>query len=276
MKKLTVEFDDVFSSLPANYLLLLPNNPDYTIVACSNSYAKATGSHKSMLIGKKLFDAFPDNPEDKDINGVEKLARSLQKVIATKETDTMTLTHYDVPGKSGDFMEKFWNPVNTPVISNTGELAYIIHSAEDTTEKLKKIQGGDISKGFGEEQRRRYKKTILRAPIAVAILTGPKFIIESVNDKMCRHWGRKREQLIDRPLHEAIPESRTDEFERMLREIFISGEGYTSNNENVTLIRDGKELVVSVDFVCEPLFDDRDNVESILVMAYEKSIEDIK
>ncbi len=276
MKNLTAEFDDVFSSLPANYLLLLPNSPDYTIVACSNSYANATGSNKSRLIGKNLFDAFPDNPGDKDINGVEKLAKSLQKVIATKEVDKMTLTHYDVPGKSGDFMEKFWNPVNTPVINHNGELSYIIHSAEDTTEKLKKIQGGDISKGFGEEQRRRFKKTILRAPIAVAILTGPKFIIESVNDKMCRHWGRSKEQLIDKPLHEAIPESRTDDFERMLRGIFISGDGYSSNNENVKLIRDGKEQIVFVDFVCEPLFDDRDNVESILVMAYEKSVEDLK
>lgn len=273
MKKLVPDLDNIFSSLPANYLLLLPDMPDFTIVACSNLYATATGSTRKKLIGSRLFDVFPDNPNDKDINGSEKLAKSLEKVIATKNTDVMSLTHYDVPGKSGDFMEKFWNPVNTPVLNENGELSYILHSAEDTTEKLKKIHGSEISKGFGEEQRRRFKKAILRAPIAVAILNGPRFIVEAANDKMCKHWGRSRELLLNKPLHEAIPESRTDQFERMLRGIFISGEGYTSDNEHVTLIRDGKAETVSVDFVCEPLFDEKDNVEGILVMAYEKAVE---
>lgn len=265
--------DDIFAVLPANYLLLAPNPPDFTIITCSNSYLSVTGMEKSDLIGRNLFDVFPDNPNDKDISGVERLSQSLLKVIETKTTDVMSLTHYDVPGKTGDFMEKFWNPVNIPVLSKEGELLYILHSVEDTTEKLQKLHGDQLSKGFAEEQKRRFKKLILRAPIAVAILQGPRFIIEAVNERMCVHWGRTSEQLLNKPLHQAIPESRTAEFEKMLRKILLTGEGYTSLKSKVLLERQGKKQWVWVDFVCEPLFDIFENVESILVMAYETAAE---
>jgi PAS domain S-box-containing protein len=265
--------DDIFAALPANYLLLAPNAPDFTIVACSRNYASATGMTKEILIGRNLFDVFPDNPNDKDITGSERLSQSLHRVIQTKTPDVMSITHYDVPGTSGDFMEKFWNPVNLPILNARGELLYILHSAEDTTEKLKKLHGDQLSKGFAEEQKRRFKKLILRAPIAVAILSGPRFIIESVNDRMCNHWGRTQDQLVNKPLHQAIPESRTDDFEKMLRKIFLTGEGHTSLKSRVLLERQGRKEWVWVDFVCEPLFDIFDNVESILVMAYETAAE---
>lgn len=273
MNYITTDLKSVFAELPANYLLILPDKPDYTIVACSKQYALATGTDKIDITGKRLFDVFPDNPQDKEVVGVSKLSKSLSKVIATKKPDVMGLTHYDVPGGSGDFMEKFWNPVNIPVMDDKGDVSYIIHCVEDTTEKLRKIKGQEISKGIGEEQRRRFKNIILSAPLAVAILKGPLFIIDAINEKMCVHWGRPKEQLIDKPLYEALLESRTDEFEKMLRNIFITGERFTSKQGKVTLNRQGQTETVYVDFVCEPLFDMNDIVDSILVMAYETSVE---
>jgi PAS domain S-box-containing protein len=265
--------DDIFAALPACNILLAPNSPDFTIITCSNAYATATGMDKEKLIGRNFFEVFPDNPNDKDISGVEKLSQSLNTVLRTKAVDVMSLTHYDVPGKSGDFMEKFWNPMNVPILNKEGDLIFILHCVEDTTEKLKKLHGDHLSKGFAEEQKRRFKKLILRAPIAVAILNGPRLIIEAVNERMCKHWGRTHDQLINKQLHFAIPESRTDDFEKMLRKIFLTGEGHTSLNSKVTLERNGKIEVVWVDFVCEPLFDIFENVESILVMAYETAVD---
>lgn len=241
MNRIPTELGNVFKKLPANYLLLLPDKPDYTIVACSEQYATSTGTIDKEIIGRKLFEVFPDNPSDRDSEGVSKLSSSLQKVIETKQSHVMSLTHYDVPGGSGDFMEKFWNPINIPVMDDNGDIAYIIHCVEDTTEKLRRIHGSDISKGLGEEQRRRFKNIILRAPLAVAILKGPEYIIDAVNEKMCVHWGRTSNELLDKPLYLALPESRTPEFEEMLRNIFITGERFVSKSGKVNLLRNGRK-----------------------------------
>jgi|GEM_PF-6369762 len=107
MKHVTPDLKSVFAELPANYLLLLPNKPDYTIVACSKQYALATGTDKIDITGKKLFEVFPDNPKEKEIAGVSKLSNSLSKVIATKKPDVMGLTHYDVPGDQAILWRSF-------------------------------------------------------------------------------------------------------------------------------------------------------------------------
>jgi len=37
--------------------------PDLTIIAVNNAYAKATKTVKTEIIGRSLFDVFPDNPD---------------------------------------------------------------------------------------------------------------------------------------------------------------------------------------------------------------------
>lgn len=53
----------------------------------------------------------------------------------------------------------------------------------------------------------------------------------------------------------------------MLRNIFISGETFTSKDGRVDLIRNGVLETAYVDFVCAPLFGLNDAVISIMVIA---------
>src|SRR6185369_12147868 len=64
-----------------------------------------------------------------------------------RASDTMAVQRYDVrqPSDDGDgFEERFWSPVNSPVIGPDGAVAYIIHRVEDVTEfiRLKQQAGG--------------------------------------------------------------------------------------------------------------------------------------
>jgi signal transduction histidine kinase len=62
----------------------------------------------------------------------------LETVLATRQSDTMALQRYDIPidrdDASGHFVERYWSPVNTPVLGPNGELTHIIHRVEDVTE----------------------------------------------------------------------------------------------------------------------------------------------
>ena len=136
-EKLQPDFELLFNATPGNYLILLPDAPDYTIVAVSDAYARVTMNVREHLLGKKLFEVFPDNPGDPTATGVRNLSASLQHVIHFHEPHKMAIQKYDIPYPDGHgFEERYWSPLNTPVL-NDGKLLYIIHQVNDVTEKVK-------------------------------------------------------------------------------------------------------------------------------------------
>jgi hypothetical protein len=58
------DFQTLFEADPGLYLVLLPDAPRYTIVAVNDAYARATMTTREDILGRGLFDAFPDNPAD--------------------------------------------------------------------------------------------------------------------------------------------------------------------------------------------------------------------
>jgi signal transduction histidine kinase len=136
-EKLQPDFELLFNATPGNYLILLPDAPDYTIVAVSDAYARVTMNVREHILGKKLFEVFPDNPDDPGATGVRNLTASLQHVIHFHEAHKMAIQKYDIPYPDGHgFEEKYWSPLNTPVLNN-GKLLYIIHQVNDVTEKVR-------------------------------------------------------------------------------------------------------------------------------------------
>lgn len=131
-----VDFRSVFESGPGNYLLLLPDDK-FTIVGVSNSYCIATVRTREELTGKGLFQAFPDNPGDPSASGVSNLKLSLQSVREQKLPHKMAVTKYDIPLNDGTFEERWWNPLNTPILDDKGNVQYIVHQVEDVTETVK-------------------------------------------------------------------------------------------------------------------------------------------
>jgi signal transduction histidine kinase/DNA-binding response OmpR family regulator len=138
-----IDFRLLFESAPGLYLVLTPS---LEIIAASDAYLRATMTRRENLLGKHVFEAFPDNPDDPAASGVRKLHESLQSVLETREPDTMAVQKYDIrrPESHGsEFEERFWSPVNSPVFDANGEFLYIIHRVEDVTEFIRAKQAGD-------------------------------------------------------------------------------------------------------------------------------------
>src|SRR5689334_1172318 len=86
----------LFESIPGLYLVLLPDNPVFTIAAVSDAYAAATMTRREGIVGRSLFEVFPDNPADPAADGVENLRASLLRVLEKGTPDTMPLQKYDI------------------------------------------------------------------------------------------------------------------------------------------------------------------------------------
>ena len=75
------DYQSIFDAAPGNYLLL---DPDFTIVGVNQCYLNATMTRREDIVGRGLFDIFPDNPDDPSADGVRKLRASLERVLAEK------------------------------------------------------------------------------------------------------------------------------------------------------------------------------------------------
>jgi signal transduction histidine kinase len=129
----SVDFRRILEAAPGAYLVLDPN---LSIVAVTAAYLAATMTVREEIAGRDLFDVFPDNPNDPHATGTANLRASLETVIATRAPDTMAVQKYDIrrpQSEGGGFEERYWKPVNTPVLID-GEVAYIVHAVEDVTE----------------------------------------------------------------------------------------------------------------------------------------------
>ncbi|HWM35606.1 MAG TPA: PAS domain-containing protein, partial [Streptomyces sp.] len=132
MTRPEIDYGAVFAATPSPYLVLRPN----LVIADANSaYLRATGRSRDDLIGRHVFDAFPANPADPHADGVTNLNASLQRVLELQRPDTMALQKYDIPvvSRPGVFEERWWSPINTPVLGPDGSVTCIIHRVEDVT-----------------------------------------------------------------------------------------------------------------------------------------------
>lgn len=128
-----LDFRLLFESAPGAYLVL---DRDFRIVAVTEAYLAATMTVREKIVGRHLFDVFPDNPDDPGATGTRNLEASLETVLRTRASHTMPVQKYDIrrpESEGGGFEERYWKPVNTPVL-NGERVAYIIHGVEDVTE----------------------------------------------------------------------------------------------------------------------------------------------
>lgn len=124
------DFQHIFETCPGLYLVLYP---DFTIAAVSDAYLHATMTQRKDIIGRGIFDVFPDNPSDIHADGVSNLRASLERALRERRADTMPIQRYDIRREDGSFEERFWSPLNTPVVDGSGQVRFIIHRVEDVT-----------------------------------------------------------------------------------------------------------------------------------------------
>ena len=128
------DFQLLFESTPTPLLILRPDDA-FTIAGVNDAYLKETLAVRDEIIGRRLFDVFPDNPAVPEADATMNLGASLRYVVATKKPHVMAIQRYDVPDRDkGGFAFRYWSPVNAPVIGRDGRLLYILHRVENVTD----------------------------------------------------------------------------------------------------------------------------------------------
>ena len=210
------DFRALFESSPNLYLVLAP---DLKIVAVSDAYCQATKTDRKKILGRGIFDVFPDNPDDLTATGVSNLRASLERVLQFRRADKMALQKYDIPrpaSEGGGFEVRYWSPLNSPVLDNRGEVSWIIHRVEDVTERGKTEEVLKQESSF-------YDIVINNIPAMVFVKDAAELRFALINRAGEELLGINRSEYIGKSDYDFFPKEQAEFFIDRDREVLRSG-----------------------------------------------------
>jgi hypothetical protein len=119
------------------------------------------------------------------------------------------------------------------------------------------------------ESEKRFRNMVQHAPVAICVLRTDKYIVEVVNTKMLEIWGKHGDELINRPVFEAMPDAAGQGFEQLLDSVYQTGKPYIADELPVTLKRNGILEEIFISFVYEALYDEHKNINGVIAVASE-------
>jgi PAS domain S-box-containing protein len=247
------DFRALFEAAPNPYLVL---SPDLTIAAVSDAYCRATKTQRDTIVGRHVFDVFPDNPDDPSPGAAEQLRASLVRVMQFRRPDAMAVQKYDIrrpESEGGGFEERYWAQHNSPVLNDAGEVAWIIHRVEDVTEMVRleakaEARGENLRDQKDLIERLQDASTFLDA--VIENLPGMLFV-KSYPD--CRFvlfnrageqlLGYTRDEFMGKCDYDFFPKEEADHFIARDRAVFESGAPQRTEEERITTRYKGVRLL---------------------------------
>ncbi|WP_434113442.1 PAS domain S-box protein [Methylocaldum sp. GT1TLB] len=227
------DFQVLFQSVPACILVLAPDSPYFTILAASDAYLRATKKRREEIVGRPVFEVFPDNPDSPF--GPEANSRaSFERVLRHRLPDAQAMRQHDIrrPEQGGGFEGRFSKSSNTPVLDENGDVLYIIHHVEDVAEPVRaeqepRAETSPVDAGGSEtgaearpdaahirreadaarEREECYSAIFDKAPFGMALTKMPERTLVAVNDAFLKIFECSREDVLGKNSgHLGIPD----------------------------------------------------------------------
>ncbi|RZJ33772.1 MAG: PAS domain-containing protein [Flavobacterium sp.] len=260
------DYRTVFNALPGASALLLPNSPEYTIIASTEEFAAFGGTTREQMVGSSLFTHFPDNPDAPNVSDI--IRESLVTCIRSGRKNELPLQRYDIANHDGSFSEKYWTVIHSPILDEKGEISFIIHTAIDLTDRM----NSDL-KDKKIKKLEPANKLFMQSSVAIHLFIGPDLIVELANDPTLKLWARDA-SIIGKPLREVLPELEKQHYIGIIDNVRLTGIPYHAHEERVDLIRNGKEESGYFNFVLQPYYEDAKSMP-VGVLAMVNEVTDI-
>ncbi|HEV8028133.1 MAG TPA: response regulator [Stellaceae bacterium] len=157
----------VFDNAPWPCLVL---QPDLVIVAASNAYLDATEMQREAILGRPLLEAFASVADDPSGETLLALRTSLERVLHTRRPDGIAAASQGVRPRS-------WSLVSSPVLDESGVIAYIVHRIDDTTDMVQ-------LKRAGREHSRMTRRLALRLQAMEHDIDERAQLLDAANERL--------------------------------------------------------------------------------------------
>ncbi len=249
---------------------------DLRYVAANAAYLKTTGSTLDTLLGRYIFDAFPDTVEHVAI-----LRGSFQRVLATGQVDEIAAIAYKVaraPGQPPE--ERVWSARHAPILGEDGRVAYVVQETMDVThlhaaEQVNPLESRVVDRALRVQtaassqdlQLRSLRQMFAQAPGFVCFVRGPEHVFDLVNASYMQLVGHR--DVIGMRTADALPEVVEQGFVALLDNVYRTGTPFLGKDLRVMLQRSpGADLEECyLDFIYQPIRDATDTIVGIFVQG---------
>jgi PAS domain S-box-containing protein len=287
------DYRALFRASPYPYLVM---KPDLTIIGASGAYLRSVQRTEEDIVGRYVFEAFPENPDDPDATDISEVKESLLRALAKGEPDTTPFVRYAVPIETPEgtkFEARYWSTVHTPVLDDEGKPILVFQNPVDVTELYRfdeqsgmatlqlTAPGANNAENFNRAQMHEALSRILnnerehlrslfnQSPGFVAVLMGPKHVFEMVNEAYYQLVGHR--ELIGRPVFEALQDVADQGYEELLSRVYTTGVPWSARATPLTIQRerDGPIAQRYVDLVVEPYKDQYGTTIGVFAQGYD-------
>lgn len=164
--------------------------------------------------------------------------------------------------RNGFTEECYFDFSYSPIKKEDGEVGGILVTVIETTEKKKTTEAL-------KESNARFINNIMQAPVAMCVFRGTEYIVEIANKQMIELWGVKSEDVLNKPIFEALPETKNQYLVEVLENVYRTGEKFIANEHLVQLPRKGNIEDTYINFVYEALTEPDGNISGIVAIAIE-------
>jgi PAS domain-containing protein len=249
----------LFRASPYPYLVM---DLGLTVIDANPAYLNSVQRSLDDIVGRYVFDAFPENPDDPDSTNIREVKASLETAIATRAPHTTPFLRYAVPvtvDGATVFEERFWSTVHTPGVDADGKVAFVFQNAIDVTdlyrfdrqrgsaalhldppstaptENFSRAQMHEAMARILKDERGHMRNLFNQAPGFVAVLTGPRHVFEMANEAYYQLVGHR--EIIGKPVWEALPEVQGQGFEEYLHRVYTTGEAWKTEDMPIAVQR---------------------------------------
>ena len=136
---------------------------------------------------------------------------------------------------------------------------------------LKASQESERARREAELQKEHLAALFTEAPAPICILRGGDYLVEFANDHMCQLWGHSPEEVLGRPLFDAVPSMRVQVLKDLLDRVMTTGVTSVGKEVSARLDRNGDGTLddAYLNFTYAPLHGVGGSIDGVLVMAYD-------
>src|SRR5690606_37115182 len=129
-------FEEIFQEFPVPTIILQADTPDFTILEVNEMFLSLNGRSREALIGNGFFQCYP-HPAMISEENIGMVRRSLHQVLEEKKTVRDSIQKYTQnPVEDRHSHVLYLQATNRPVVSESGQIKYIIRSLKDVTETV--------------------------------------------------------------------------------------------------------------------------------------------
>jgi PAS domain S-box-containing protein len=115
-----LNYESLFRALPDPYIVIAVDDPDFTVIEESEAHAVMSMVRRQEVVGRPLFDVFPDMSEKYRKTGVSDLLESIRDVVRTGRPNDTSTMRYDLKDKHGMYVERYFKISHHPLFESTG------------------------------------------------------------------------------------------------------------------------------------------------------------